>query len=193
MTIENIIQNLKKDLIRTFAIADEWYDKHDELHRFKPFPDQWNVAEVLEHVSLTNQYLLALIEKGCDKALRRHNAQEKFDDRINGYTLAIPALLEIGESGSFTWHRPEHHQPQGVKPLEELRFTMRDQLFRCLFVLECLPNGEGVLHQTTMSVNGIGKLDVYQYLYFLSLHVKRHLTQMQKLEHAFSMGIKTST
>jgi hypothetical protein len=30
-----------------------------------------------------------------------------------------------------------------------------------------------------MSVNELGKLNVYEYVYFLTQHARRHLTQMQ--------------
>ena len=181
MTIEHILQNLKRELIRTFATLDEWFDKHGSLHRFKPADGGWCIAEILEHLHLTNHYLLMLIEKGQQKALRKmdHHALQT---RLENYTLAVPGLLEIAEHKSFDWNRPEHHSPTGEKPLEEIRFILRDHLYRCLYVLECLPNGEGVLHDTTMTVNNLGRLDVYQYLYFLSLHIKRHKTQLEKIE-----------
>lgn len=185
MTIENIIQNLRRELIRTFAVADEWFDKEHPLHQYKPSAGGWSVAEILEHITLTNHYLLMIIEKGQEKALRRVSDGRGMNDRLQNYTLAIPGLLEVGEHRSFEWSRPEHHHPRGEKNIQELRFLMRDQLCRCLYVLECLPNGEGVMHQTTMSVNGLGKLDMYQYLYFLSLHLKRHLTQMSNVETEF--------
>ena len=30
-----------------------------------------------------------------------------------------------------------------------------------------------------MTVNGLGKINVYEYSYFLAQHARRHLTQMQ--------------
>jgi hypothetical protein len=187
MTIEHILQNLRRELIRTFAVVDEWFDKSDPLHHFKPAHGGWSVAEVLEHITLTNHYLLIIIEKGQEKALNKfHRKENNIDEKLKDYTLAIPGLLKVGEHKSFQWHRPDHHQPQGDKPLGELRFLLRDQLFRCLYVLECLPKGEGILHQTTMTVNDLGKLDVYQYIYFLSLHARRHVTQMCHAEIEFS-------
>jgi hypothetical protein len=37
-----------------------------------------------------------------------------------------------------------------------------------------------VLHKTTMTVNDLGKIDVYEYIHFLAQHGQRHLAQMQK-------------
>ena len=47
-----------------------------------------------------------------------------------------------------------------------------------LEILNRLDGGEGVLHQVRMSVNDSGRLDLYQWLYFLGQHARRHLSQM---------------
>jgi hypothetical protein len=36
-----------------------------------------------------------------------------------------------------------------------------------------------------MSVNDLGKIDLYQWLYFLGQHARRHLQQMQEVEREF--------
>jgi len=54
------------------------------------------------------------------------------------------------------------------------------KLHICLTNLERLKNGEGVLYKTTMSVNNLGKINVYEYIYFRIQHRQRHLAQMQK-------------
>ncbi len=60
-------------------------------------------------------------------------------------------------------------------------FTEITQQFnRCLEILEELKNGEGVLYKTTMTVNQLGKIDVYEYVYFLVQHAQRHLTQIER-------------
>ncbi|MFD2875047.1 DinB family protein [Paenibacillus rhizoplanae] len=48
-------------------------------------------------------------------------------------------------------------------------------------LLKELEDGEGLLYTTTMTVNNLGKLDVYQYIYFLCQHAKRHIVQMQRV------------
>jgi hypothetical protein len=137
---------------------------------------------------LTNHYLLILIEKGADKALRASSTTSVSGLQLENYSLVNPAMLEIAQPDAFTWERPEHHQPTGQTPMQEVRRTMRDQLEQYLYILDLLPNGEGILHRTTMSVNNLGKLDVYQYLYFLALHAQRHIQQMNKVEQEFNMS-----
>ena len=36
-----------------------------------------------------------------------------------------------------------------------------------------------------MTVNDLGKIDVYQYIYFLVKHAERHIVQMLKIEQEF--------
>jgi hypothetical protein len=177
--------NLTRDLIRTFAVMDEWFDKEHPLHCYKPLSGGWCIHEVLEHVMLTNHYLLIIIGKGRDKALRKRDTLTEKICWPEHYILGVPALLEIANPQAFAWHRPDHHQPTGQRTLKEVRRALRNQLDDCLYTLETLPNGEGTLHQTMMSVNNLGKLDVYQYIYFLSLHAQRHLQQLKKNEVEF--------
>jgi len=70
----------------------------------------------------------------------------------------------------------------------DIKATLKLQLDECLFLLKQLENGEGVLYRTMMSVNGLGKIDVYHYIYFLCQHAKRHTTQMKQIKEGFDKG-----
>ncbi len=106
------------------------------------------------------------------------------------YTFDSAKLIEIGLHQSFVWIRPEHMEPTGKKPPEEVRHLLKWQLTQCITCLQAMPDGEGVFYKTTMSVNNLGKLDVYQYIYFLVQHARRHLTQMQKAADAYAESRK---
>jgi hypothetical protein len=70
-------------------------------------------------------------------------------------------------------------QPTGVHSPEEVRLLLKSQVAQCLGYLALLSNGEGALYKTTMSVNSLGKIDVYEYIYFLAQHGRRHIGQME--------------
>lgn len=184
MPLEHTLINLKRELIRTFAVVDEWFDKEHALRCHRPFPGAWCINEVLEHVMLTSHYLLIIIDNGRVKALQKHQSLPGFTFPEN-YSLGNEAMLQIAQPEAFPWQRPDHHQPTGKTGLYEIRREIRNQLDKCLITLDFLPNGEGILHRTSMSVNNLGKLDVYQYIYFLTLHAQRHLRQMEKNEKDF--------
>jgi len=179
MSLNNILLILKRDLIQTFARTDEWFDRDDAILNFNPASGGWNAAQVLEHIVLTSRYLLLLIDKGSSKALSKSSRSDL--KTLEDYVLTNPSLEAIANPDSFVWERPEHMVPIGV-PAKIVRQEFRDQLDRCLCTLELLSHGQGIQSLTTMSVNNLGKLDVYQYIYFLVLHIKRHLEQLRKIE-----------
>jgi hypothetical protein len=179
MSIQTIIADIKTFLIDTFATIDTWFDKDIDLRNYRPTNGGWTINEILEHIGLTNHFLLILIDKGTTKALQNvHNLD--LQTELQNHVFHWDKLTEIGLHKSFTWIRPSHMEPTGNKPLDEVRKQLKEQVTRCLDNLERIKNGEGVLYKTTMTVNELGKIDVYEYIYFLGQHGQRHIGQMQK-------------
>jgi uncharacterized damage-inducible protein DinB len=187
MEIKNIISEITIFLNKTFSEIDQWFEKEKDIRNYKPKSGGWTIDQVLEHIALTNHFLLILIDKGTNKALQNIH-QLVLEDELKNYVFHRDKLDEIGLHKSFPWIRPEHMEPKGEKTLEEVRATLKEQLNQCISYLEKLKNGEGVLFKTTMSVNALGKIDVYEYLYFLAQHGQRHVTQMKKNEMEFRNG-----
>jgi DinB superfamily len=181
MNIHNLISEIKETLTSTFDAIDKWFDKSSEIHDYQPTNGGWTVGQVLEHTALTNHYLLILIDKGTQKALNNLR-NVNLTEALSQYEFHRDKLTEVGLHQSFEWIRPEHMEPKGGSTLTEVRATLKKQLNRCYNYLDLLKNGEGVLYKTTMSVNDLGKIDVYEYIYFLAQHGNRHLTQMEKNE-----------
>lgn len=185
MQIETLISEINSILVDTFVSIDTWFDRDERLRKFKPADNGWSINEILEHIGLTNHFLLILIEKGTRKALHsvdRGNIEAILED----YQFTSEKLSEVGSLNSFKWIRPEHMEPKGNRDLDEVRDQLKQQVNQCLQYLNQLKNGEGVLYKTTMTVNNLGKLDVYQYIYFLAQHGRRHITQMQENEVEFN-------
>lgn len=191
MTAENIIVTVRNELIRAISGLDGWFDREDTVMNHKPSTGGWNIRELLEHVMLTNRFLLILIDKGSEKAIR-HAHDGDFSNLLEDYCLENPVLAEVGIHRSFDWRRPDHMEPTGATSLSEVRREVREQLNRCLIHLELLKQGEGILYKTSMSVHGLGKLDVYQYIYFLALHVRRHLTQLEGLMDDYNNALENA-
>lgn len=184
MEIKNTIQEIRLQLQETFAQVDAWFAVPDNVSSYMPVNNGWTIVQVLEHISITNHFLLLLIERGAEKALRRAKTED-LNAVLKEYSFNKTALDEIGLHQSFPWMRPEHMEPRGAKDKDEVRELLKIQLQQCLDVLARLPNGEGVLCKTTMSVNNLGKIDVYEYISFLGLHARRHITQMRKIENEY--------
>lgn len=184
MKIKELISEIKDYLNATFDKVDMWFDKNDELRQYKPKQGGWTIDEILEHIGLTNHFLLILIDKGTLKALA-NTSNLDINEELRNYVFHRDKLTEVGLHKSFNWIRPEHMEPKGELAPSEVRKQLREQLNRCLAYLDKLKNGAGVLHKTTMSVNDLGKIDVYEYIYFLAQHGQRHVTQMSKNEVEF--------
>ncbi|UOQ70084.1 DinB family protein [Hymenobacter cellulosilyticus] len=185
MTLPALIAEISTSLTGTFARIDTWFDKDARLRAYRPAAGGWTIDEVLEHIGLTNHFLLILIAKGTTKALQKA-ALTELPTTLTHDDFQLDKLTEIGQHQSFAWVRPEHMEPTGSKPLAEVRMQLREQVQQCLGYLEQLKNGEGLLYKTTMSVNSLGKINVYEYLYFLAQHGRRHLTQLDKNELEFA-------
>ena len=184
MKIKNYIQEIQIHLIKTHSKIFEWFNVDEEVKYYCPNDKGWTILEILEHIALTSHFLLILIDKGTDKALR--NVKNlSLEDLKREYDYDLNKIDEIGIHKSFNWIRPEHMEPKGEKSELEIKAEMITQLMKCLNQLEKLKNGEGLLYKTTMTVNELGKINIYEYIYFLSKHAERHIQQMEENKTEF--------
>jgi len=181
MTHARTVAIVRASLREVFAQVDDWFERPADERAFRPASRGWTIDHVLEHIGLTNHFLMLTLRKAVEKAVCRAARGE-----------AIPAggsdlerLKAIGERGSFPWVRPEHMEPGGRTTPGEVRANLRRQLEECLALLERLDHGEGALCHLRMSVNALGRIDLYQWLYFLAQHARRHLQQMASIEDEF--------
>ena len=172
----SVIEIVGIALLKVFAELDAGFERpRHELESRPDYPGAWSVAEHLEHVVLANHFLLLTIGKGCRKALKRA-AVEPIPEAGSDLT----PLAAIASPGVFDWQPPAHMLPGGRRPLEELREELRGERDMCLRHLAEMPAGEGRLCRIGMSVNRLGKLDMYQWLYFLAQHARFHLNFIER-------------
>ncbi|ACT00168.1 DinB family protein [Paenibacillus sp. JDR-2] len=180
MSIQSTMERIKRELNQVLNDYEYWFTAPEVLQNYQP-REGWSIAQILEHVTLTNHFLLILIRKGKNKALMLA-AKSNLEDSLNHYQDNLGELDQIAEHESFKWIRPEHMEPKGEMPLNKVHALLESQVAESLGILQELSNGEGILYKTMMSVNNLGKIDVYQYIYFLVLHAKRHIAQMQRVK-----------
>ncbi|MGE7773637.1 DinB family protein [Chitinophaga sp. NPDC101104] len=181
--MRNVVQFVREALINNFRELDQWFQEDSVLLHFKPERDSWNAREVIEHICLTNYFLLLTINKSTRRALERKveglhimpgsDYEEKFRQ------------IEVVSSKSFGWVNPAHLEPSGTRDLDEIRILLKQQFAQCMYNLSLLKNGEGKLVKTMMTVNNLGKLDIYQYIFFLTKHIERHIAQLHELRDQF--------
>jgi len=182
--IQDVLQKVSRDIETTFDNVNTWFEISIDLLDYTPSNNGWTIRQILEHISLTNHYLLILIRKGAQKAIEKSKINS-YQDLVTNYDLDWGGLEAISVHKSFAWSRPEHMEPTGKISLQQIKIKLQSQLEDCLSILNQMPNGEGVLYKTMMTVNSLGKIDVYHYIYFLVQHAKRHLSQMEKIKIEF--------
>lgn len=183
MDAGEIISSVYTLLQGTFRDLAPWPAKDAALRSYRAAPGEWCINEILEHIVLANRYLLLLIEKGRTKAMKKTDPA-RIADALRGYRLMDDRLEQVGVNNSFEWKCPVHMRPSGGMSPEDARLELEAQRGTLLDVLADLKNGEGALQKTGMSVNRLGKLDVYQYICFLLMHCRRHTGQMEEIEKA---------
>lgn len=183
MPYSHTVAAVRRALTDVFAETDAWFDRPAEVRRYRPPSGAWSIDQVLEHVTLTDHFLLLVIHRWTEKAVRKAARGEPIPHGESD----LGRLDVIGERGSFPWPRPDHMEPTGGPSSAEVRGTMRRQAAECLALLGRLGRGEGALCRVRMSVNGLGKIDLYQWLYFLAQHARRHLHQLREIEGRFAV------
>ncbi|MDI4646924.1 bis(5'-nucleosyl)-tetraphosphatase (symmetrical) YqeK [Cohnella hashimotonis] len=183
ITVQQTIKFIDEELQQTLKDYAPWFDLNSDVLRYTPRTG-WSLEQILEHVTLTSHFLLILIRKGKSKA-KELALKANLDQALLNYHYNLGELDEIAKHKSFEWIRPEHMEPRGEKTIAEIKDLLEAQINECRAILKEILGGEGVLYKTTMTVNNLGKIDVYQYIYFLCQHAKRHLVQMQGVKEEF--------
>ena len=176
MKSEQTVERVRCELQATFAAVDSWFDIEPQTRAYLP-QTGWSIDQVLEHIALTNHFLMLTLEKQILIAEKRAQKMPIPDDESD-----LDLLNPIGERGSFGWERPEHMEPTGKPSSTEIRQQLTAQRDRCLDSLQRIKGGIGSLVLITMTVNNLGKIDLYQWIFFIAKHAQRHLQQMEAIQ-----------
>ncbi len=179
MTALEVHNAVAQEIDTATANVLPWFELPRAQIDWLPEGDRWTVAEILHHITLTSHYLLILIEKAGNKCLKARLRGEQLDWPTD-YALIPLALQEAGALDAFTWQRPDHMDPRLHPSTGDVQALFTHQMQQCKTILEELKDGWGIWSKTTMSVNDLGKLDVYQFIVFLCKHAQRHCGQMAR-------------
>ena len=176
MSYQDTVERIQHELIATFNQLDVLFELPAVLRQYQPATNEWSIDEILEHVTLTNHFLMITLKQSLKKVLRRAQNQS-----IPADETQLDRIIEIGDPDAFGWIRPEHMEPTRNITSQEVRQRMKSQMAEALDILSQIRQGEGALHKVRMSVQDLGKLNMYEWLYFLVQHAKRHLVEMKRI------------
>ncbi len=173
---EKTIAALRVEIDEVFALLDRWCTRPPGELEMVPKDAGWSIRLVIEHVGIVNHYLLLTLRKGVETARRRAAREVAVPVAESDLTI----FGDIADPDAFDWRSPKHMLPSGTLPLAEARAILARQHGECLLLLEGMAEGQGLLHTVRMSVRDLGRLDMYQWLWFLLMHARRHLAQIDR-------------
>lgn len=138
--------------------------------KFKSGPDRWSVAEVLEHIALSEDMLFELTTK---KVMQASPGKPDRD-----YKSADKLVLTAIADRSKKAQAPEPLRPAGGQTPQELLDRFLKSRTRTMEFLKTTPD----LREHVVD-SPIGQpLDAYQWLLFISAHSERHTKQILEVK-----------
>jgi hypothetical protein len=142
----------------------------DAQWKFKAAPDRWSAAETLEHIAVSEEFLLANVKKDVMKA------PAGAADRDTAKTDAL--VLAAVPDRSRKAQAPPELVPKGRwTPAEALDHFLKSRAETIAF-LQSTPD-----LREHVSDSPIGqKLDAYEWLLFIGAHSERHTKQIAEVK-----------
>ena len=113
MDIQIFLAHTRTQLHTARGQIDAEFDAGSSFLDFVPAQGGWNGREILEHVVLTQHFLLKLTDKAGEKVLRNLN-QLELAQELAAFAPDVARLEQIGLPHTFAWERPEHMEPTGA-------------------------------------------------------------------------------
>jgi hypothetical protein len=148
----------------------------EEEQAFSPAPDRWSAAELVEHLSIVEGNVVALL----GKLLARAGDEESSAAPPAAAAFAPVSIEEFVElSRAARYEAPERIRPTGL-PLADSLARLRDSRAALHSLRPRIERADGRAlrfpHPTW------GPLDLYQWLLFVGAHEDRHLAQLEALK-----------
>jgi len=135
---------------------------------FKPAPERWSIAEIVEHLALVEEvFLERAVPQLCASPLRELGSEPQATDLQilffprGGASTKIPAPQRVVPAGRWT-------------PAESLDRFLEKRKRTCSFL-----EAPGIeLREHVLDHPVFGPLDGYQWVLFLAAHTQRHIKQI---------------
>lgn len=151
-------------------IVDATRGLSDAQWNFKPSPFRWSVAQVMEHIAITEDLLREIAENQVKKAPPAPDRDlKKTDD----------AVLSVVPDRSKKFQAPEQLRPtnQFGSPEASLKHFLESRA-KTVELLKNTPD----LRAHVVESGLLGKIDVYQRVLFIGAHSERHTKQLNEVK-----------
>ncbi|UGU17400.1 DinB family protein [Sinomicrobium kalidii] len=139
--------------------------------QYKAAPEKWSVAQCLEHIILTEDYIFEMVEK-----LMQDPANPERRDEIK---ITDEALINGMTDRSKKAKAPEEIQPEGsYTDTKSAMKAFEEQRKKIITFLKNTPVEEMRKHVTD---SPFGAIDAYQFSLFIAAHSARHTLQIEEV------------
>jgi DinB superfamily len=145
----------------------------EQQWKFKPAPDRWSVAEVSEHIAISESTILALVQGKimASPAAPEKRAEDKFTDQ---------QILTMIPDRSHKAQAPEFLKPTN-------RWATREELVAAFeksrgATIDYVRNTNDDLRDHFGPHPALGTLDAYQWILLISAHSERHTKQIEEVK-----------
>jgi hypothetical protein len=135
--------------------------------QYKPAPDRWSVAECIEHISVTEGFILGNINKTLEQAAA--SSAPAFGD---------DGIVQMVTDRSTRIKGPEVLMPTGRWPHDRLVAEFRVTRGRSF---DFATSTDSQLRQHAFPHPLLGPLDCYQWLLVIGAHGERHRLQAEEV------------
>ena len=150
----------------------------DAQENFRPAPEKWSAAEVLEHLSIIERRVTKLIAALLDKA----EADGRPRDAVEPFApVSVAEFVEQSRTQKF--NAPEGARPEGL-PLADSLSNLRDSRAALQALRPRVERADcaGVRFPHP----AWGPLNLYQWVAFVGAHEARHLSQIEALKETMN-------
>jgi hypothetical protein len=145
----------------------------EQQWKFKPAPDRWSVAEVSEHIAISESTIFALVQGKimASPAAPEKRAEDKFTDQ---------QILTMIPDRSHKAQAPEFLKPTN-------RWATREELVAAFeksrgATIDYVRNTNDDLRDHFGPHPALGTLDAYQWILLISAHSERHTKQIEEVK-----------
>jgi hypothetical protein len=137
---------------------------------FKPAPDRWSVAQVMEHIAASEDFIRGMLKEKVMMAPAGESGRDvkKTDDAV---LAMVPDRTTKAQAPEPLVPTNRFGSPEGaIKHFVESRATTED----------FLKTASGLRDHVTDSP--LGKLDGYEFVLFIAAHSERHTKQINEVK-----------
>ncbi|HLM55185.1 MAG TPA: DinB family protein [Pyrinomonadaceae bacterium] len=174
-SVEEIFENIDGARAR---LEKGLSDLGDGGESFRPEPGRWTVAEIVEHLSITEGNVVKLCHKLLEKAEAGGHA------RAEDAPFPPTSLAEFAEQARQKFTAPDSIAPTG-RPLPESLAALRESRAALRALRPRIERVEGTA--VRFPHPAFGPINLYQWLLFIGSHELRHLAQIEAVKQAMNV------